>query len=156
MSVLVVALVLALPASGGVQTRVDYGGFAADRTRLTSALQAMWVVEAAAFDRWSRAQQIAFLVNAYNAFTVELILTGWPGLDSIKDLGSVVRSPWKQPFFTLLGRDVTSIGLSTSSSGHVTVSRASMRPSTAPPSGARRSGRSPSWRLASRRSWKTA
>jgi Protein of unknown function, DUF547 len=88
---------------GGVQTRVDYDGFAADRARLTSALQSMSAVDAAAFARWSRAQQMALLVNAYNAFTVELILTGWPGLASIKDLGSFVRSPWRQPFFTLLG-----------------------------------------------------
>jgi hypothetical protein len=46
---------------------------------------------------------MAFLINAYNAFTVELILTKYPDLKSIKELGSFVQSPWKKKFFTLLG-----------------------------------------------------
>lgn len=87
----------------GVQSRVDYAGLARDRSRLRTALDALSAVSAAEFERWSRAQQIAFLINAYNAFTVELILTGWPDVTSIKDLGSVIRSPWKVRFFTLLG-----------------------------------------------------
>jgi hypothetical protein len=44
-------------------------------------------------------------VNAYNAFTVELILTRWPDLKSIKDLGSLLQSPWKKKFFVLLGEE---------------------------------------------------
>ena len=86
-----------------VQSRVDYAGFAADRSRLKTALDAMSAVPVAEFEQWSRAQQLAFLINAYNAFTVELVLTGWPKLASIKDLGSFIRSPWKTPFFSLLG-----------------------------------------------------
>jgi hypothetical protein len=34
---------------------------------------------------------------------VELILTKYPDLKSIKDLGSLLQSPWKKKFFTLLG-----------------------------------------------------
>ena len=48
---------------------------------------------------------MAFLINAYNAFTVELILTRYPDLKSIKDLGSLLQSPWKKKFFTLLGEE---------------------------------------------------
>jgi len=87
----------------GQQSRVDYDGFKADRAVLQQALAAMSAVPPAEFDRWSRAQQMAFLVNAYNAFTVELILTRWPDLKSIKDLGSLLQSPWKKKFFVLLG-----------------------------------------------------
>ncbi len=86
-----------------VQSRVDYAGFAADRTRLATALDAMSAVDAAAFAGWSREQQMALLVNAYNAFTVELVLTGGPDLTSIKELGSLLRSPWQKPFFTMFG-----------------------------------------------------
>ncbi|MEO6626797.1 MAG: DUF547 domain-containing protein [Burkholderiaceae bacterium] len=57
---------------------------------------------AAAFAAFSREQQMAFLVNAYNGFTVELILTRYPDLKSIKDLGSIVQSAWKKKFFRLL------------------------------------------------------
>ena len=46
---------------------------------------------------------MAFLINAYNAFTVELILTKYPDLKSIKELGSLIQSPWKKKFFKLFG-----------------------------------------------------
>jgi Protein of unknown function, DUF547 len=87
----------------GKQSRVDYDGFKAERAALKKVLDAMSAVTPAEFERWSRAQQMAFLVNAYNAFTVELILTRWPELKSIKDLGSLLQSPWKKKFFVLLG-----------------------------------------------------
>jgi hypothetical protein len=45
---------------------------------------------------------LAFLINAYNAWTVKLILSGPPDLKSIKDLGSFFSSPWKKEFVTLL------------------------------------------------------
>jgi hypothetical protein len=46
---------------------------------------------------------MAFLINAYNAFTIEVILTKYPNIKSIKELGSFNRGPWKNEFFTLLG-----------------------------------------------------
>jgi len=87
----------------GKQSRVDYAGFQRDRAALKSVLAALSAVTPAGFEGFSRAQQMAFLINAYNAFTVELILTKYPDLKSIKDLGSLLRSPWKIEFFTLLG-----------------------------------------------------
>ena len=87
------------------QSRVDYAGFQADRAALKPVLDAMSAVPRAEFDGWSQAQRMAFLVNAYNAFTVELILTKYPDLKSIKDLGSFVQSPWKKKFFRLLGEE---------------------------------------------------
>ncbi len=85
------------------QTRVDYAGFAKDRAELKKVLDAYSAVPRAEFDAWSQPQRMAFLINAYNAFTVELILTKYPDLKSIKDLGSFVQSPWKKKFFKLLG-----------------------------------------------------
>lgn len=87
----------------GKQTRVDYKGFSSDRASLGAVLAAMSAVSRASFDGWSRPQRMAFLINAYNAFTVELILTKYPDLKSIKDIGSIFQSPWKKSFFTLLG-----------------------------------------------------
>ena len=46
---------------------------------------------------------MAFLINTYNGFTLALILTRYPDLKSIKDLGTVFKSPWKNRFFNLLG-----------------------------------------------------
>jgi Protein of unknown function, DUF547 len=85
------------------QSRVDYAAFKADRVALKIVLDGMSAVPKAEFDTWSREQRMAFLINAYNAFTVELILTKYPDLKSIKDLGSFVQSAWRKKFFTLLG-----------------------------------------------------
>src|SRR5437868_13372794 len=70
------------------QSRVDYAGYQADRAELKKVLDALSAVPRAEFDGWTAPQQMAFLINAYNAFTVELVLTRWPDLKSIKDLGS--------------------------------------------------------------------
>ncbi|MBI1834500.1 MAG: DUF547 domain-containing protein, partial [Burkholderiales bacterium] len=55
------------------------------------------------FDRWSLTQQLAFLINIYNAATVELILSRGGKLTSIKDVGSWLSSPWKIKFISLFG-----------------------------------------------------
>ena len=87
------------------QSRVDYAGLKADRAELKKVLDSLSAVPRAEFDGWSQPQRMAFLINAYNAFTVELILTKYPDLKSIKDLGSFVQSPWKKKFFRLLGEE---------------------------------------------------
>ena len=88
-------------------SQVRYAGMATDRANLKRYLQSLSLVEQATFDSWSPTQQQAFLINAYNAFTVELILTRYPDLKSIKDLGSVFSSPWKLQWVALLGRKLS-------------------------------------------------
>jgi hypothetical protein len=92
---------------GGQASQVRYGAFAADRAALKAYLDALSAVPRATFDGWSKAERMAFLINAYNAFTVELILTKFPDLKSIKDLGSVFSSPWKPKWIELLGTKVS-------------------------------------------------
>ncbi len=88
---------------GGRASQVRYAGMAQDRAALKGYLGALSAVSEDAFKAFSKPQQMAFLINAYNAFTVELILTKYPRLESIKDLGSIFKSPWKQKFVPLLG-----------------------------------------------------
>lgn len=85
-------------------SRVDYAGMAADRPALTAYLASLSAVSAAQYAGWARHEQYAFLANAYNAFTVEKILTRWPKINSIRDFGKVIGNPWKDRFFTLLGK----------------------------------------------------
>lgn len=92
---------------GGQTTQVAYSGFAADRTALKAYLDSLSTVAPATFAAWSKAERQAFLINAYNAFTVELILTKYPDLKSIKDLGSLLNSPWKPKWISLLGGKVS-------------------------------------------------
>jgi uncharacterized protein DUF547 len=89
----------------GVASRVDYTAFQKDRAELKRYLQTLSAVSQSEFDGWTKAQQLAFLIDAYNAFTVELILTEYPRYKSIRAYGALLRSPWKKRFFTLLGAE---------------------------------------------------
>lgn len=84
-------------------SRVDYDRFKSNRELLGRYLEKLSAVSRSEFDGFSRDQQLAFLINAYNAFTVELILTAYPDVESIKELGSFFSSPWKKKFFRLFG-----------------------------------------------------
>lgn len=87
----------------GKQSRVDYAGLAAQRSSLQKLLAEWSAVSPAQFGAFGREQRMAFLINAYNGFTLELILTRYPDVKSIKDIGSFLQSPWKNRFFNLLG-----------------------------------------------------
>jgi Protein of unknown function, DUF547 len=89
----------------GNASRVDYAGFAKDHAQLKAVLDDYSKVTRSEFDSWTKPQQQAFLINAYNAFTVELILIGYPDLKSIRDLGSFVTKPWSRKFFKLFGQE---------------------------------------------------
>lgn len=89
----------------GAASVADYAGFQKDRDTLRTYLDQLSGVSMDTFQSWTKDRQLAFLINAYNAFTVELILTEYPDLESIKDLGSFLSSPWKKEFFTLLGEE---------------------------------------------------
>lgn len=88
----------------GNASRVDYHGFLADREALDHYTESLRAVTPAEFKSWGKADRMAFLINAYNAHTVQLILSRYPNLTSIKDLGGWFASPWKQNFFSLFGR----------------------------------------------------
>jgi hypothetical protein len=92
---------------GGQASQVHYAGFAAERAALKAYLDGLTSVTPQQFAGWTQAQRQAFLINAYNAFTVELILTRYPKLKSIKDLGSLLSSPWKPKWIALLGTQVS-------------------------------------------------
>ncbi len=90
---------------GGKASQVRYAEFAKERAQLRAYLASLSKVTEAEFAGWSKPQQMAFLINAYNAFTVEKILTRYPDLKSIWDFGNIIfGNPFKDRFFTLLGK----------------------------------------------------
>ena len=89
---------------GGHESRVSYAGMKRDPAPLKSYLEALSAVSESEFNAWPKPRRLAFLINAYNAYTVDLILSRYPDLKSIRDLGSILSSPWKKRFFTLLGQ----------------------------------------------------
>ena len=90
---------------GGNASQLRYSGMLDERNSLKVYLDGLSAVTETEYRRWTKPQRLAFLINAYNAFTVELILTKYPDLGSIKDLGNIFQSPWKRKFFTVLGSE---------------------------------------------------
>ena len=88
---------------GGKASQVRYEGFAQDRTALRSYLRALSGVSQQQFAGWTKAQRMAFLINAYNAFTIEKVLSRYPDIQSIWDFGKLFGNPFEDEFFELFG-----------------------------------------------------
>ena len=89
--------------------RVDYQGFVEDKDELVQYLNAL--SSSAPDTSWSEQEQLAYWINAYNAFTVKLIVDNYP-VESIKDLGPAISIPtihtvWHKKFFTIGGKDTS-------------------------------------------------
>ena len=64
---------------------VDYAGLRKDRAGLDAYLKELERVDGKEFARWGKKQRIAFWINAYNAYTLKLIIDNKP-VESIKDI----------------------------------------------------------------------
>ncbi len=83
---------------------VIYQGFKNEESKLNAYLKVLEGVNGKTLDR---NEQFAFYVNAYNAWTIKLILSGYPGLKSIKDLATWPDSPWKKKICRIDGDMIT-------------------------------------------------
>jgi hypothetical protein len=81
--------------------KVNYAGFKSDEVQLDQYLKRLEKVES---KELSSNEQFAFYANAYNAWTIKLILSRYPGVKSIKDLGGLFQSPWKKKIVKIDGR----------------------------------------------------
>ncbi len=91
------------------QTWIDYRGLKySTRAQLQNYLKALSTIEENHFKTFTRDQKLAFLINAYNGFTIEWILLHYP-VKSIKDTGTFLMNPWKKviPGYKLLGKSFT-------------------------------------------------
>lgn len=91
------------------QGLVDYKGFKADETVFNQYLALLNKNPPAA--SWSKADQMAYWINAYNAYTIRLILDHYP-VQSIKDIGSKIQipfvtTPWAAKFFSISGEQMS-------------------------------------------------
>ena len=81
-----------------VDGNVNYKGFLNDRAELKKYLDLLG--SSHPDNSWSKEEQMAYWINAYNAFTIELILRNYP-VKSIKDIGII--SPWHIGFIEIQG-----------------------------------------------------
>ncbi len=83
---------------------VDYAGLRRSPDGLDAYLAALVKVTPRELEGWSRAERFAFWINAYNAFTLQLVRDEGP-VTSIKKIGGWFGSPWKKRFIPMDGFD---------------------------------------------------
>ncbi len=85
---------------------VDYAGLKADREGLDRYLATTGAINESDFGSWTRDQRLAFLINVYNAETLQLIIDHYP-VKSIKKIGGWFKQPWDVESVTLFGKKTT-------------------------------------------------
>ncbi|MBF9236320.1 DUF547 domain-containing protein [Hymenobacter sp. BT683] len=89
--------------------QVNYKGFKADQKEFDQYLALLSKNPPA--KSWSKQEQMAYWINAYNAYTIRLILNHYP-VQSIKDIGSKIKipfvtTPWASKFFSIGGEKMS-------------------------------------------------
>ena len=84
---------------------VDYKGFLNSKESLQVYLDIL--SHNPPSNNWTKNEKLAYWINAYNAFTIKLIIDHYP-LKSIKDIAGnlvMINSPWDLKFFRIGGVD---------------------------------------------------
>lgn len=82
---------------------VDYENLQANRQQLDRFNTAIGAVSPKTYQNWTDSQKLAFLINAYNAFTLQSIIDQTPLPSSIREIPGV----WKWRKFTIAGQEKT-------------------------------------------------
>ncbi len=85
---------------------VDYKTLKTNPLALNNYLKTLAEVTESEFKAWNEKQQLAYLINLYNAATLKLIADHYP-ITSIKNIGNVFKGPWKQTVVDLFGEKST-------------------------------------------------
>jgi len=84
---------------------VDYAALKKTPEPLDAYLKSLAAITQPEFNKYDNDQQLAMLINLYNAATLKLVVDHYP-VKSIKDIGGS-GGPWKQPVVELLGNKQT-------------------------------------------------
>ncbi|MDH7447952.1 DUF547 domain-containing protein [Aquimarina sp. 2201CG14-23] len=76
--------------------KVDYKGFMRDSAKLYEYFT--YLSDNPPATSWSKEETLAYWINAYNAYTIKLIIDNYP-LKSIKE----IKNPWDRKFFKING-----------------------------------------------------
>lgn len=97
-------------------SRVNYQGFINDRDEFEVFLNSLGSVDENEYQNWTEEQQLAYWINAYNAFTIKAIIDHYPISWSFSLIGIFyapsnsilqIKGVWKKLQFKALGKMVT-------------------------------------------------
>ncbi len=90
-------------SNDGTSNRVDYSVASEEKAILEDYLSVLASVSEEEFLQFGKANQTAFLINAYNAAMIQKILQRYPDIDSVWDFGRIFNHPFKDRFVELFG-----------------------------------------------------
>ncbi len=82
-------------------SQVNYYGLALNHGQLQKYLSQLSAVKKSDFSGWDQSEQLAFLINAYNAFTVEIILRSYSSIATLRAYAPVTLS-WKSQLISMM------------------------------------------------------
>ena len=85
----------------GQSSRVRYSGFALYHGLLQKYLSQLSQVKKSDFSDWDKSEQLAFLINAYNASTIEMILRSYSSIANLRAFAPV-NFQWKTRLISML------------------------------------------------------
>lgn len=85
---------------------VNYAALKAAPGELNAYLAQLAAVTEPAFKDWSEQDRLAYLINLYNAATLQIIIENYP-VKSIRSIGLIPGRAWKKEFISLFGRKVS-------------------------------------------------
>ncbi|WP_244071968.1 DUF547 domain-containing protein [Nitrosomonas sp. PY1] len=85
----------------GQTSQVNYLGIAQYHSQLQQYLSQLAKVKKSNFFNWNQSEQLAFLINAYNAATIEMILRSYSSLFVLRAYAPVTLS-WKSRLISML------------------------------------------------------
>ena len=90
----------------GTGSTVDYAGLRSASNDLDAYIQDVQSVKEEEFDAMTKDERLAFLINAYNAFSVKMVIENFP-VKSFSAIGGTFANPWrKKSEFKLFGNPV--------------------------------------------------
>lgn len=92
----------------GNQVLFKYKELKKNMSELDAYLKQLESLKKDEFKKFSPDQKLAFWINAYNAFTVQIIIKNYP-VKSIKEIksGFFSSGPWKKEFIDLMGKKIS-------------------------------------------------
>jgi hypothetical protein len=86
--------------------KVNYAGLLKSPYALAGYLAKLAAVSRSDYEGWNRDQQLAFLINLYNAATLGLIVDHYP-IKSIRKIGFFPLAAWKKTIVRVFGKKIS-------------------------------------------------
>jgi len=86
--------------------KVNFTGLHADRSALDSFVTSCGEVSFEQYRAFTKSEKLAFMINLYNAATLQLVVDHWP-IASVNEIGGMFSTPWNKKFIRLFDHEAS-------------------------------------------------